>query len=221
MKLFSLKREWILWVIILLPAIFYLFLMRQLPAQIAIHYNTAGKPDHFASPIRFLTNIIPTNILLYVIFFALPKIDPRKRSYFYFTRAFFFIRLSVHLFFSAIASASLLSAAGWKLNIVRLISLGVMILLTILGNYMLHIKPNWFVGFRTPWTLSNETVWKKTHLLGGRFMFLMGIIGIILVLVLPAEASGKLIAPIAITSAVVPLVYSFILYKKLVKEKTE
>lgn len=220
-SIFSLKREWILWIIIILPVILYLFLLHQLPALIPVHYNAAGKADTFASPMKFLTNIVPENIVLYLVFLILPRIDPKKKNYFFFTRAYFFIRFAVHFFLSALACVSLLSATGWKLNMIRLISLGVMILLTIIGNFLLHVKPNWFVGIRTPWTLSNDTVWKKTHLLGGRLMFILGIIGIILVLILPVRTSGRLILPVVLIAAFVPLIYSLILYKKIVKENPD
>lgn len=220
MKIFNLKREWILWIIILLPVILYLFLLHQLPALIPVHYNAAGKPDTYATPIKFLTNLVPENMVLYLVFFILPRIDPKKKNYFFFTRAYFFIRFAVHFFLSALACISLLSATGWKLNVPRLITLGVMILFSILGNYMISIKPNWFVGIRTPWTLSNPKVWRKTHIWGGRLMFITGIIGFILILILPPSAS-----PVVVFVAVGILVcfaflYSYILYKRMPEKNT-
>ncbi len=219
MKIFPLKREWILWITIISPVILYLFLIHQLPALIPVHYNAAGKPDNFASPIKFLTNIVPENIVLYLVFLALPKIDPKKNNYFFFTRAYFFIRFAVHLFLSALACISLLAATGWKLNIPRLITLGVMILFSILGNYMINIKPNWFVGIRTPWTLSNPLVWKKTHSLGGRMMFILGITGFVLILILPPAASPAIVLIAAGILVVFAFLYSYILYRKLEREE--
>lgn len=215
MKIFNLKREWILWIIILLPVILYLFLLHQLPALIPVHYNAAGKADTFASPIKFLANIVPLNIVLYLVFLVLPKIDPKKNNYFFFTRAFFFIRFAVHLFLSLLASISLLSATGWKLNVPRLIALGIMILFSILGNYMINIKPNWFVGLRTPWTLSDPDVWKKTHLWGGRLMFSLGIIGFILILILPPVASVVVVLVAVGIILCFTFLYSYILYKRV------
>jgi len=45
-----------------------------------------------------------------------------------------------------------------------------------LGFLLEHAEPNWFVGIRTPWTLSSESVWKKTHRLGGKLFKIAGII---------------------------------------------
>lgn len=221
MKIFNLKREWILWIIILLPVILYLFQLHQLPALIPVHYNAAGKADTFASPIKFLANIVPLNLILYLVFLILPRIDPKKNNYFFFTRAFFFIRFAVHLFLSGLACISLLSATGWKLNIPRLITLGVMILFCILGNYMINIKPNWFVGIRTPWTLSSPEVWRKTHLWGGRLMFTVGIVGFILMLILPLAASAVVVAAAIGIIVLFAFLYSYILYKKLPDENLD
>lgn len=220
MKIFSLKREWILWIIILLPVILYLFLLHQLPALIPVHYNAAGKPDTYASPVKFLTNLVPENMVLYLVFLILPRIDPKKKNYFFFTRAYFFIRFTVHFFLSALACISLLSATGWKLNVPRLVTLGVMILFSILGNYMISIKPNWFVGIRTPWTLSNPEVWRKTHIWGGRLMFVTGIIGFVLILILPPSASSVVVFVAVGLLVCFAFLYSYILFKRMSEENT-
>ncbi|MGH2645749.1 MAG: SdpI family protein, partial [Chitinophagaceae bacterium] len=114
-----------------------------------------------------------------------------------------------------------LSATGWKLNVPRLIALGVMILFSILGNYMINIKPNWFVGIRTPWTLSDPTVWRKTHLWGGRLMFIAGIIGFILILILPPPTSAVVVVAAVGIIVCFSFLYSYLLYKKLAEESTE
>lgn len=220
MKIFNLKREWVLWIIILLPVILYLFLLHQLPALIPVHYNAAGKPDTYASPVKFLTNLVPENMVLYLVFLILPRIDPKKKNYFFFTRAYFFIRFAVHFFLSALACISLLSATGWKLNVPRLVTLGVMILFSILGNYMISIKPNWFVGIRTPWTLSNPEVWRKTHIWGGRLMFVTGIIGFILILILPPSASSVVVFVAVGLLVCFAFLYSYILFKRMSEENT-
>lgn len=215
MKLFLLKREWILWVIILLPLILYFFLAAKLPAQIPSHYNINGQADAYMSPVKFLLDIIPVNALLYGVLLVLPQIDPRKKNYFLFSKAYYGIRLAVHLMLSAIFAISILSAAGWKMNVTRLISLCVMMLFVLLGNYLTRVRPNWFVGIRTPWTLDNETVWRKTHLVGGRLMFALGLIGMVLVLVLPVNTGGKILLPVVLISVMVPVIYSYMLYRKI------
>ena len=52
--------------------------------------------------------------------------------------------------------------------------MGIMFIL--LGNYMPRIRPNYTFGIRTPWTPASETVWKKTHRVGGYVFVLSGVI---------------------------------------------
>ncbi len=57
--------------------------------------------------------------------------------------------------------------------------IGVGALLIVLGNYMPKIKPNYFIGIRTPWTLESEAVWNKTHRLGGKVFIAMGMLSML------------------------------------------
>lgn len=219
MKLFSLKREWILWIIVLLPVILYLILRTSLPARIPSHYNAAGKADAWMSPAAFLLTLVPVNLLLYVVFLVLPRLDPRRNNYFLFTPTYYYLRLAVHLFLSAIFCFILVSAAGWKLNVIRLTGLCVMLLFVVLGLCIRHVRPTWFIGIRTPWTLKNVTVWRKTHEAGGRWMLILGILGAILVLVLPVQAGKNVILPVILLGVLGPALYSFVLYKKIQHEQ--
>lgn len=220
MKLLSLKREWILWVMILLPLIPYFLLAGRLPAEIPAHFDLGGHADAFMSPAKLLWNIVPVNVLLYGVLLVLPYLDPRKKNYFLFTKAYFYIRLVIHLFLSVILCFMILSATGWNMSMIRLTGLAVMLLLAILGNYLVTVKPNWFVGIRTPWTLDNELVWRKTHQVGGRLMFILGVLGFILVTILPVKTGGKALLPIVLVSVLVPLVYSYVLYRKIKREES-
>lgn len=207
------KREWILWAVILLPVVLYLCLLPGLPAEMPSHFNAAGKADAWMSPGRFLLTLVPVNILLYAVFLALPHLDPRKSNYFLFSDAYYYLRLAVHLFLSAVFCFVLASAAGWKLDVVRLTGLCVMLLLVILGLLLGQVRPNSFIGIRTPWTLRNETVWRKTHRTGGRWMSAIGLAGAVIILVLPAAAVRYVILPVILLAVFFPFVYSMVLYK--------
>lgn len=89
-------------------------------------------------------------------------------------------------------------------------------LFLIMGWYMPGIKPNWFVGIRTPWTLSSEAVWVKTHLWGAR-AFMLG--GILFLLNVPFSGAALLMTTIVVFFAtiVAVVVYSYVLYRRLNK----
>ena len=91
--------------------------------------------------------------------------------------------------------------------------LGFGLLFIFLGNYITRVEPNWFVGIRTPWTLSSDTVWRKTHRTGGWLMVLGGLV-IAACAFLPQGAFLPLFIPAIVVIAVVPIVQSYVLWKR-------
>lgn len=79
---------------------------------------------------------------------------------------------------------------------------------------MNNIKPNYFVGIRTPWTLESETNWRKTHHLGGKLWFAGGMAMAVLLLLVPEQACRSVFLAGVIVLALVPVTYSFLLFKK-------
>jgi immunity protein, SdpI family len=79
---------------------------------------------------------------------------------------------------------------------------------------MHNIKPNYFAGFRLPWTLENADNWRKTHLLGGKLWFVGGLLIAVICLILPPAASMVAFYSIMTVVVIIPAVYSYRLYKK-------
>jgi uncharacterized membrane protein len=94
------------------------------------------------------------------------------------------------------------------------------LLFTFLGNFMYSIKPNYFAGIRTPWTLNDDDNWRKTHQLGGVLFFTWGIVFTLLSLLLPLKVAGHVLKYSAITLVLIVYAYSFVLFKRADK-KTE
>jgi len=89
-----------------------------------------------------------------------------------------------------------------------------------LGNYLQSVKPNYFIGIRTPWTLENEETWKKVHRLGGKLWLVGGLITIFIAFIaknnsLLAITFGTVTAIISI----VPILYSYIEFRKIHKNE--
>ena len=82
----------------------------------------------------------------------------------------------VSLFVSAVAVAMYSVALGSPLDLMRFLTGGLGVMFAVLGNSMGKLRPNYFAGFRTPWTLQSRTVWIKTHRLGGRLLVGGGIL---------------------------------------------
>ena len=88
------------------------------------------------------------------------------------------------------------------------------VLFIIFGNYFKTIKANYFIGIRTPWTLENETVWKETHKLGGKIWFAGGLLIILSSLIFNEQANFIIFMTIVAIMVLVPVVYSYLLFKK-------
>jgi uncharacterized membrane protein len=122
----------------------------------------------------FVVPIVAAGI--YLLLIALPHFDPGRANYASFRSAYAVIRLSILLLMAVIYSCILLATFGYSNDVGMIVPIGVGILFIVLGNVMPKIRPNWFVGVRTPWTLSSRHSWNKTHRLAGWLFVFMGIV---------------------------------------------
>ena len=112
-----------------------------------------------------------------------------------------------------------LNAAGVIDNTRYAITFALAFLITMLGNYLQNVKPNYFIGFRTPWTLESEEVWKKTHRLTGRVFFFSGLLGALALAFIPQEYALKLIVGLTLAGTLCGSIFSFVLFKRIEKQK--
>ena len=89
------------------------------------------------------------------------------------------------------------------------------VLFFVIGNFMSKIRPNWFCGVRTPWTLADENVWIQTHRLAAWVFVIVGLAGLVAVMV---NVSPVICFVILMAGALLPAVYSLVLYKRLQRE---
>ncbi|HTD42217.1 MAG TPA: SdpI family protein, partial [Mucilaginibacter sp.] len=88
------------------------------------------------------------------------------------------------------------------------------LLFAFIGNIMHSIKPNYFAGVRTPWTLEDDDTWRATHRLAGKLWFTGGIALTIAVLLLPVKAGMIVFMSMIAILVLIPVIYSYIYYKK-------
>ena len=112
---------------------------------------------------------------------------------------------------------TLLIATGVVDNTSMLIQILVSLLFILLGNVMGRFKHNYFVGIKTPWTLANEEVWRKTHRMAAPIWVIGGILNILLA-VTGVNFNGMAFIIIVAAIVIVPTVYSYIIYQKIVNE---
>jgi uncharacterized membrane protein len=158
--------------------------------------------------------MIPAVILAMTgVFNVLPRVDPRGENYAKFIGTYWLIANAIVVFMLIAHGMIIASGLGYIVRIDRLMPIGVGLLFIVLGNYLTRVEPNWFVGIRTPWTLSSDAVWRKTHRTGGYLMVLGGFV-VAACAFLPHGAFLPLLITAILVTAVIPIVQSYILWKR-------
>jgi uncharacterized membrane protein len=184
-----------------------------LPATIPTHWNLAGQPDKWSSRV-WGAWMLPVFILgAWALTRVLPAIDPRGANYAKFGGAFEGIVISVMLFMLALHIVVLRASLGYPVDMRRVVPIGIGLVFLAIGNLLPRARPNWFVGIRTPWTLSSDRVWEKTHRFGGRVFVAAGILITLAGLFAVQWAHAVAFTVILITVTTV-LVYSYLEWKR-------
>jgi len=191
----------------------WLFFYPSLPDQVPVHWGSNGVDGYQSKGMAFFT-LHALMVGIYLLLTVVPKIDPKKKNYQYFSKAYSITILSTIGLLFLINMFILLISLGYDIPMENLAGPLVGLLFLIMGNYMQQAKQNFFFGIRTPWTLMDETIWRKTHRLGGK-LFMVGGIIMMLTLFLPARYEIFIILSVVALVAVVPTGYSYILFRKL------
>jgi len=207
------RSRWFGLVIAAMAVAVSLWAYPQLPPTVATHWNVRGVADGFSSRL-VAVSIMPLVIIVMTgLFNVLPKLDPRRANYTKFIGTYWLIANAVILFILIGHGMIVATGLGYPVKIGRTMPIGVGLLFIVLGNYLTRVEPNWFVGIRTPWTLSSDTVWRKTHRTGGWLMVLGGLVIVTCAFLPPGAFLPLFIAAILIMS-VIPIVQSYVLWKR-------
>jgi len=207
------RSRWFGLVIAALAVAVSLWAYPQLPPTVATHWNVRGEADGFSSRL-VAVSIMPLVILVMTgLFNVLPRLDPRRANYSKFIGTYWLIANAVILFILIGHGMIVATGLGYPVKIGRTMPIGVGLLFIVLGNYLTRVEPNWFVGIRTPWTLSSDTVWRKTHRTGGWLMVLGGSV-IAACAFFPPAAFLPLFIAAVLLMAVIPIVQSYVLWKR-------
>lgn len=210
-----LKKEWPFLIFLVIPLIIAFLVYPYMPEQVPTHWNTNGEIDRYSSK-EFGTFFLPLlNIGLYILFILLPQLDPKRANYQKFASSYIFLRYTIHIFFILLFALIILTSLGYSIDIGLWISLGVAILFILLGNIMSRVRHNYFVGFKFPWTLANEDVWRKTHMLGSKLMVVGGFFALIGIFFTENNMRFIILMIGIFLPMVVTLIYSYLIFKKL------
>ncbi len=184
-----------------------------LPAHVPSHWNISGEIDDYQPKLFvFFTALLP--FLIYMMMIFLPKIDPKRDAYQKHQKAYQATATILAIFLIFIHWITLMAALGYPVDVGMMVRLGVAVLFVVLGNYLSQVRQNYFFGIKTPWTLANEQVWKKTHRMGGYVFVLLGILTGVTAFFNNQAAFFVMIGGLIIGVAFI-FVYSYVIYKKL------
>lgn len=211
-----LKKDWILILLILLGFIMGIYFYPSLPDKMPIHWDIHGQVNGYRSKLfgAFFNPLMGLGI--YLLFVALPYIDPKRKNYENFATTYQLFKYVTVIFLFGIHTCTLLNATGVNINISLFIQISISLLFILMGNVMGRIKHNYFVGIRTAWTLANEEVWRKTHRMAAPLWVAGGILNLIIAL-LGSGFYGFIAIIIAVS--IVPVIYSYIIYQKIASNK--
>lgn len=203
--------------LVLLSFILSIYFYPQVPDQMATHWDSQGEVNGYMSKFwgSFFMPLLITGLV--ILFLVIPKIDPRKENIEMFRKHYEGFRLILILFLVMVHLHILLWNTGTQISPNAVIPLGIGLLFYYAGVLTENAEQNWFIGIRTPWTLSSENVWKRTNCLGGKLFRIAGITAFSGVF-FPEYAIYFILVP-AVIVVVITVVYSYLEYKKELKEK--
>ncbi|WP_049622438.1 SdpI family protein [Frateuria defendens] len=207
---------WISVAFVLIAAGAAVWLYPALPAQVPTHWDLHGRIDGYHAR-QWAVVFAPLLIaLLALMARVLPALAPRRYELEPFAGAWHLVMLAAQGVVLAAGLAILLRGAGHAVPVPAVAMLAVGALLMVIGNYMGKLRRNFFIGIRTPWTLSSDAAWERTHRLGGRLFVLAGLVAVLGTLL----RFGRWLPLACIAAAALGSVgYSFVLYRRLERRR--
>ncbi|MED3820781.1 SdpI family protein [Priestia megaterium] len=199
--------------ITLLTLVAWLIALPHLPATMPIHWGANGEADGFATKINAMILTVGIMVLIYFVIAFVPRIDPRKENYKYFSKTYNILLNAVLLLFFFVNMSTILQGLGYNVPMSYIAPIMAGLVFIIIGNYLQRVRSNYFMGIRTPWTLSNENVWKKTHRLSGKIFFIGGLL-ILISAFLPDGYKSVIMWGSIVLCVAIPYLYSYVAYKK-------
>jgi uncharacterized membrane protein len=192
------------------------WLYPSLPDQIPTHWNIRGEVDGYGG--KWTLFVLPvTMLLMLALFYFLPALSPKHFEVDTFRSTYLYIMVLTTGLFAYMEGVLLYVvhhavANAATVDIGRAFIAGLFLFFTLLGNVIGKVRRNFYIGVRVPWTLASDRVWNDTHRLAAWVMVAAGLIGFLITI---TGLSLILAIGVLISSALVPVVYSFVHYKAL------
>lgn len=211
---FTFKSEWFSLLMIILIIGIAIWAYPQLEGPVPSHWNAAGEVDGYTTPLGHALTLPAILVGIYLLFLAIPYLEPRKQHFLKSWGFYAVVKNFMMAFFALIYVVATWSGLyGEQVPMGTIIPVAIGILFIILGNYMTQVKSNFLMGIRTPWTLSSDTVWEKTHRLGA-YTFVIGGLLFFTTPWLPTPWNFYIPTAGIIIAAFLPIVMSYVWFRQ-------
>ena len=192
-------------------------LWNQLPDPMASHWNENDQVDGYMSKFWGVYMMPLVTLGLFLLFLLIPNIDPLKANIAQFRGTFNLFITVIIAFMAYVHVLTLRWNLGYTdLGIGQAMLPAMGLLFIVIGSMLRKAKRNWFIGIRTPWTLSSDSVWDEVHRLGGILFMFSGVIAVIGGFFGGMVAFWSIMIPIFGTSIFL-MGYSYVLYQREIK----
>ena len=200
-----------------IPWVYLAVIWKDLPQTIPTHFGISGYPDAWGPRDEIL--LAPAifsvmGILLYFVLTNIHTIDPKKKYTAATSAVLSRIAMVLMIFLCAISLFITYWSLKGKVEGLAFFFCALSLFMAYIGNLMYSIKPNYFVGFRLPWTLENEENWRKTHQLASKIWFMGGLILAVMSLILGIKATIFFFISSMFIMILIPTLYSYNLYRQ-------
>ena len=144
-------------------------------AQVPIHWGIDGRADGYAPKAVGLLALPVVAVFIGALLAIVPVIEPRRENLRRSGGAYRAVWLGLLGLLVVLHAAAVIAATGADVDMAALVAIGVGALFAVIGNVLGKVRSNFMFGIRTPWTLTSEVSWNRTHRLGGRLMFALGL----------------------------------------------
>lgn len=201
------------WMLAALPVLLVAAVYGRLPAEVPMQWDFGGQVGYEAKwHLWIVAGLAP---LFAVLFPLMPLIDPKKRNYEKFRVSYDLFQVLMMLFILVMVGICVTEGLRpGTVNVAMVVCALCSLLFVFIGNMMPKFRPNFYCGFKNPWTLSSETVWVRTHRMGGRMMFAAGLVGLAGAFVPNDYARFVLLFVPLMAACIIPSVKSYFWYRQ-------
>jgi uncharacterized membrane protein len=187
------------------------WLYPQMPERIPIHWNIHGHVDGYGSKALGLFLMPGAMVVILALFAALPWLSPRHFEVSSFRSITLYLMVVVTGLFGVVHAFTLYAAVHGGRDLGNLLAAAIFLFFALIGNVLGKVRPNFYIGVRTPWTLASQRVWADTHRLAAWLFVAGGLLGFALALL------GWVVVAFSVVmvAALVPVLYSLFHYKRL------